>query len=839
MNNVTDSRAVVGSVRGCTVRVTPTDTDYVQIITEYDGEKSETTSIPKNRWVRRSGLKEYATDISDQLDVEYEIIREVLNDVRTQALLLWNWKTFMQVGSATAPSFNRLKSLTVPDAQIGPYPTTDDIRGILGTQVENAMRKCLYSVFDSPTSSGKSYKMGTTVWLEKPGVTGGRQVVHLSPTKPAREDAVDYSKKAGLSYYVLLGRTEACPLARGDHDHDGDEQTITVDDEPVSEWIARMCDHKNLSLHDTKTILLKVADQNLDHIPCGGEDGECPASEQWDDISDSIGGEPEYDVIHATHKFSFVPTLMHMNNVAFDEQPTFTLIGPGDTTGGLADDNGLDTKRVKKAVSALLDDADVDIENADELMSMAKRGAVEMDYSELRDEFPDVYEVFRHRPDKEWYYNHPDAHTSASAFAELLWDAARQSPDANGRRQAQLMYKPPSLTKTSNDEGIVNRQRASIVVNKNNMITTLRIAPDVSGARSVIGFDAHPVEELWKLNVGDAMTVEMLMSDEERRLWRRYERRLLVIQVGSGAYSYTTDKRFDVEKNTVLIETLREQYGEHFRTAIAPNAVEGHVENALSEAGVENPETMHHMNTESRNDFQGERIGSEIGCIDPGDDYVLDLLAELGMNASVERQDSLCESCSGDGCNQCNQTGYERAFGRGFVGEDAESAENLLASVRENEVAQAIGRYARKADEPDDWATVFARTTSIPDNMVDFNGPWVWKYEDKQKAIVEYLRENTTGTAKQISEWITEESDIVDSCTKEWVRQTMIKQIECGNVKKHEGLGHNGATIYEWTAADSVSKHGEFKFEINEVDHSEAQLEEAKAVSEADSVRSN
>jgi hypothetical protein len=681
--------------------------------------------------------------------------------------------------------------------------------------------------------------MGTTGWLEKPGVTGGRQVVHLSPTTAAREDAVEYSEEAGLSYYVLLGRTEACPLARGDYDPDGDERTITVDGEPVSEWIARMCDHKNLSLHDAKTSLLDVADQNINHIPCGGEDGKCKSQEQWEDISDSIDGEPEYDVIHATHKFSFVPTLVHMNNIAFDEQPTFTLIGPGDTTGGKATDDGLDTNRVKEAVSALLDDAGVDIENADELMSMAKRDAGDIHSIELHKEFPEVYDLFRHRPDREWYYKHPDAHTSANAFAELLWDAARQSPDVNGRRQSQLVFKPPTLTKTTQDKEIVNRQRASIVVDKGNKITTLQIAPDVSGARSVIGFDAHPVEELWKLNVGEAMTVETFMSDEERRFWRRYERRLLVIQVGSGAYSYTTDKRFDVEKNSVLIETLREQYGEHFRTAIAPSAVEEHVQESLSGAGVENPETMHHMNTESRGDFEGERIGVELGCIDPGDDYVLDLLAQLGEDARVKRQETLCETCTGDGCNQCNHTGHERAFGRGFVGKGSESAENLLASVRENEVAQAIGRYARKADDPDDWAAVFVRTTAVPENMVDFEGPWVWKYEDKQKAIVEYLVENTTGTAKQISEWIASESDIVDSCTKRWVNKTIGRQFECGNVEKHEGMGYNGATVYEWTAADSVSKHGDLKFEITEVDHSESQLKEVDPVSEADAVRSD
>lgn len=828
-----DELTVTGCANGCTIRVTPTTTDYVQITADYNGETAGTTSIPKNRWVGRSELKEYATGISNQLNINYDTVHEALTEARYEALVAWNWKTFMQTGVETAPSFEHLRSLTVPDDQTGYYPKTWEVRGTLGNSVETAMKKCLYLAFASPTGIGKSFKMSTTPWLTMPGVTGGRQVVLLSPTKNARSDAVAYSKKKECSHYVLKGRNEACPICRGDHDPDGDKKTITVDNESVSEWIARMCNHKGLSLHDAKAILLDVADQDIDHIPCGGEDAKCPVSQQWEDIGESIDGEPEYDVIHGTHKFSFVPTLRHKNNIAFDEQPSFAEIGPGDPSGGLKDDDGLDTNRVKDAVNAFLDDADADVETTGELMSVAKRQAADVDYSELRDEFPDIYNVFTHRPDRDWYYKHPDAHMEARAFTELLWDAARQPTDDNGRRYAEMKHETPSLTKTSNDEDVVDLHRVSLVINEDNKITTLRIAPDLSNARSVIGFDAHPVEELWELNVGDAMSTKKLMSDDERRLWRRYERRLLVIQVGSGAYSYTSDERYDVKKNKILIETLREQYGEQFKTAIAPGAVEDYVVDALAGAGVDNPRTMHHGDVQSRNDFQGERIGAQLGCIDPGDDYVLDLLAELRMTATVERQDTVCDTCSGDGCDQCNQTGYERAFGRGFNGQDADVAENLLASVRENEVAQATGRYARKADDPEDWAAVFIRTNAIDNNMVDFDGPWVWKYEDKQRAIVDYLRKNTTSTAKLISEWITEESDNIDSCTKRWVRETIGRLVESGDVEKHEGQGYNGATVYEWTATDSVSSHGELKFEIAEVNH-ETSEETVKPTPEVD-----
>ncbi|MDZ5812989.1 hypothetical protein U4E84_16755, partial [Halorubrum sp. AD140] len=321
---------IVGQAGNCVVHVTPTDTDYVQITAEYDGETGGTTSIPKNRWVGRSGLTEYATNISGQIGADYDTILEALKDARMRALASWNWKTFTQTGSATAPSLEHLESLTVPDGHTDNYPTTEELRESLRESVENAMQKCLYYAFASPTGIGKSFLMATTEWLTMPEVTGGRQVVHLSPTGKSRKNAVGYSEKNGRSHYVLLGRDEICPVCGGDHDPDSDGTTITVDKEPVSEWINRMCNKRGLPLHYVEDILPDVADQDIDESLCHGENGKCPASEQWEEIQDSIRDDPDRDVIHATHQFAFVSTLRHNNNVAFDEQPSFAEIGPGD-----------------------------------------------------------------------------------------------------------------------------------------------------------------------------------------------------------------------------------------------------------------------------------------------------------------------------------------------------------------------------------------------------------------------------------------------------------------------------------------------------------------------------
>ncbi|MDZ5813376.1 hypothetical protein U4E84_18765, partial [Halorubrum sp. AD140] len=124
--------------------------------------------------------------------------------------------------------------------------------------------------------------------------------------------------------------------------------------------------------------------------------------------------------------------------------------------------------RVKAAVNAFIDDADTDVETVDELMTVASKENGDMGHYELAEEFEDIYSLFNHRPDREWYYNHPDAHMEARAFTELLWDAARKQSDANGRRYAELIFDTPSLSKTPNDDDIVDTHRVSLVIDNDN-----------------------------------------------------------------------------------------------------------------------------------------------------------------------------------------------------------------------------------------------------------------------------------------------------------------------------------------------------------------------------------
>lgn len=91
---------------------------------------------------------------------------------------------------------------------------------------------------------------------------------------------------------------------------------------------------------------------------------------------------------------------------------------------------------------------------------------------------------------------------------------------------------------------------------------------------------------------------------------------------------------------------------------------------------------------------------------------MLNLLAECDLHAQPET----VETEDGD---------QRRAHGRGFEGPDADSASDILVSVRETHVAQAAGRYARGADDPANQAIVFVHTSAMPTGFADCRVPEV------------------------------------------------------------------------------------------------------------------
>jgi DNA-binding transcriptional ArsR family regulator len=177
--------------------------------------------------------------------------------------------------------------------------------------------------------------------------------------------------------------------------------------------------------------------------------------------------------------------------------------------------------------------------------------------------------------------------------------------------------------------------------------------------------------------------------------------------------------------------------------------------------------------------------------MDPGDDYILNVLCECGCQATPE-------TTTGDDGDE------HRAHGRGFVGPDAEIAAEILASVRENEVAQAVGRYARNPEKEDDHAVVYVRTDATPRGFTDVQVDGVhWTATEKQREIIESLQNNTESTAKEIAEGL--------DVTKRHVLKTLNRLRARGLIECEEGVGSYGADLFRsigGVTKSSVTKLG-------------------------------
>ena len=328
-----------------------------------------------------------------------------------------------------------------------------------------------------------------------------------------------------------------------------------------------------------------------------------------------------------------------------------------------------------------------------------------------------------------------------------------------------------------------------MVIDEDHTIQTIRATPDFSQARAVIGLDAHPSMPMWQLNVDAGMTHDAVLDPTERRLWRRYERGLTVVQLGDAARPRSGDKAtewMNDDRVRAVLKRLREHYGPGFKTALSTIQTERQLRELLAEVatGIDADSTMHYGEEKSRNDFADEDAGYVYGCMDPGDDMILDALTELGLDAKAPT----VETDDGE---------IKREKGRTFDGPDADAARAVLASVRENHVAQAAGRYARNADDPESRATVYLHTNAAPAGFVDIETPGVeWLATDLQREIIDVLADRPNATTKDLAE--------VVGCSKEHVRKTLDRLGENGMVDRAAGVGDNGADVYHDTGAGTA-----------------------------------
>ena len=684
------------------------------------------------------------------------------------------------------------------------WPSADEVQDRLAGELCSAVEREDVVVIDSPTGSGKTYTTATTPWLNMDNMTGGQPVVHALPTRAARDEAYRMAEENGLDAYRLKSRSETCSVARGDYDPGNAEGNIeiTVNGEPVSLWIDYWCDTLGFAYSFVHTIL----EENPNVImPCE-HDGECPSKQIFDGIPRNDAGEPSYDVIFCTHQFLHVPGLRMHTNIVVDEKPDFS--------------TEIDHKIVKESVNKYLSwvsgqpdtpDALTDhIDHFHDLVVANKEGvppeyvgedvvngSVQSEWAEVFSERMDT--ALRQHPGRSWYVEQKSVHALAPAFARALWEAEEV---ADGRYAATVSYDPPRMDDQAHDADGWNREQVTVVFDQNWSVEAVWSTPDFSLARSVVGLDAtaHLGTTAWLQNVHRDIDRKLVLNTTERKLYRRYERQLRVVQIGDYMNPVTKEKYVKDgtgRKYKATVKHLREMYGEEFSTGVTGKTARSRLCEWMDEAGIEDPELMHYGDEESRNDFEGEKYGYVCGAIDPGDRPVMNLIAALGLHAEPERvnPDKIdgsadCEKCGGSGCTDCSGTGLKREHGRSFVGEDAESAEEVVREVTEHHVVQSAGRYARDVRDGSDHATVYVHTNRVPDEFVDVKLPSpTWVTNEEQQERLEYVRDSPEGTtAREVAE--------ETGCSKQASWRTLSKAAENGMLEAHEYAGAHGATIY-------------------------------------------
>ncbi|WP_079978599.1 hypothetical protein [Halolamina sediminis] len=611
--------------------------------------------------------------------------------------------------------------------------TTGEARDRLEDALFSALEAGKNTLIDAPTSLGKTYQIATTRWRDYPEVTGGNPVIHIHQTKEARDDAIRQSEnEPGVECCVLHGRTDTCPVAAGDYD----DELTAPDGLCPSDWFDWMCNVRNNTFQKAHRTLGQQCD-----LPC---EPYCDAVTQWWGIANDDDEEPEYDVLHTTANFAHVDDLIEGANIIYDERPEYGLT--------FSDPERMQFQR---SITNLLEHR-----SDDELAMLDLRYAVVRGDTKKQSLLAPYFEE---EITSELLFTRKETHRLAPSIGRALLDAEERCADRYYGQDGQV----------------------EVVMASDGEIRHVQHTPDLSEARCVVGLDAFPSEMRWRVNTVDDLSLVKPLYRGERKWWRRNERGLVVKQIGDDTRSYTNGwgRGAGESRGKAVIQKIRTLHGEEFQSCIAPDSVEDDVTRMMAGASIEEPMTMHYGEQKSRNDFSDESVGTILGCIDPGDESILDFLALCGKIAQPKHI-----------VTESGET--KRETNRGFVGPDADVAMEFLASVRENNLAQAVGRYARNPDDPNSGATVYVWSDAIPQQLVDEKIETNYRRATKKrKEFVRVLKRNPSGCTPKI---ISDETGSDKSYIIDWLDE-MERQ---NNVTKSAGTGYQGATEWEWCGGE-------------------------------------
>jgi len=187
-------------------------------------------------------------------------------------------------------------------------------------------------------------------------------------------------------------------------------------------------------------------------------------------------------------------------------------------------------------------------------------------------------------------------------------------------------------------------------------------------------------------------------------------------------------------------------------------------------------------------------VGLLVGCIDPGDKNILDLLALGGRSAWPEMTGTKGE-------------GRTRKTGRSFEGPATDTAREILVSVREANIAQAAGRYARNPDSSDSSALVYVWSDVCPTSLTDeILGVSYHSISGKRKSVMRSLQEGNR-TRSEIEDASGAEKSYTQECLNSFREEGLAEE-----TKKAE---KNGASGWCWVGPECGSEQSDTLVELD------------------------
>lgn len=257
------------------------------------------------------------------------------------------------------------------------------------------------------------------------------------------------------------------------------------------------------------------------------------------------------------------------------------------------------------------------------------------------------------------------------------------------------------------------------VVNQEDNIIYLLRPPALSQANCTIGLSGTPIYRFWELVLGIDFDVNRVLSNKERRDYIRDSQNLHIIQTEDKyTHPYSSGYHSDSERDAALIEEIHRKHG-----TVPAVITSGEVLKQIRQENVQiDSDSAYYGNIRGSNSLAKKDVGLILGSPHPGDKEIKKWAAFFGEAATR----------SGSGAN----------LSYGPFGD------RVLKHLRENEVLQAIFRFARDGS----GATVYVNTAAIPRWL-----PRQWaigvhrKRIDTELRVIEALLDLGKGSGSEIA----------------------------------------------------------------------------------------